>query len=1423
MKRLKKAYKTERIDKDKLHQALHILKELKNPHYIDVENDVEGYFENMRVSDPEGYSFFVEDEKADGISETSDDSTEESEQTQADKDILEEQKIEREFNEKDPIQKNKFVNERQSIFVNDFPELDVSDKIDKTNEIKVSLAPGENQIPTNIVYEVGWEPKSFPGLFPDGRNDYHETRLVPISMQNYFEQRLLNYDRRFAQNTAYMFASFACQEKNVLERNVRVAQVRGTKHSKGGINPLNDPYRVLEACPGTPVFFKKKKQEFIARLENLGPFHLFFTLSCGEKRYSENFTPFFNQIHELKHLKFRYIIEDGREIVEVEHEQQWIELGDFLKDNYQSQHEFIKEHVLSQTLTFDHRVQEFIQTIMMSKSTGLPVKYYSYRVEFQLRGAAHIHGTIWVDFEKYFEHQIWEETGNKILDFKTTTSKKPDKVKEVVEENKLINVKNEEIINERNRRVKLMLHVFDQLRNQTFGTGEHSTQEMTDMLVDFSNRWICVSLKNSRTRQLCLDLQQHTCSKRYCLKCRTSCRFRYPRFPILETIIAVPVSIKYPDEEVCNEMVKLRTSILKSVRNILENEGKMENIINEVGKNELTEIIEVDENVCLLEDIIEFYTMKMGKVIKTEFSEKHKTKVCQLYEFIFGTVKTWPLTGFIRGIENTQNYLSIQDLKELLNVMKDIQESDNHSKRKKDIARERMELLLEVAEVPGKDFEEKYEAYKGALSITQRGYEIILTRDTDEIFINNYNPEYLRAWDANIDVQVTLDYFAVITYITDYKMKDESGTLEHIKAALKEGNADSLKEQLKHVAHTFMTHRKAGESEILYKLFSFLCFTNSNITATWMPTGFIDNMSRFLRAVSDEEAQHLENVVLHNGKLHQETFNLYDKFLQKPDNLPISYAQFVQRYKSGVDPRCENYSLTQEFFDYVPNIDFNQGPNVETHQTNNDFEEKTGGATCFTNSKDKKKLRSRKTALKNIPDDDFIFEHGSNEMKKRLPRYIPLKNSQWMQLRSKCVVRFHKINQTKDAHEFHFSEMQKYLPFQKEEELFPNNFDSCLKKYNESKDIIFYMKSKIFPHMENVQEGRKNAEIVDANIGTDLDPMGEAEDFLARDEGVTEDPDAQIFNPENCDAQDNLKFTSIGDRTFRKIEVQGDDTLLAKTRGLDPEQRAAVETVVEYARKLKMFEMRPNENIKPEPLRLLIHGNAGTGKSHIVDVIAQLAHKTFSFNASGNDPEHPYILKLAYTGTASDLVEGQTIHKALGLPCNNSAVPLGDKMRDMRRIQLKELKMIIVDEVSLVWADPLYQMHFRLSKEIRQNSLTFGGLPMVVVGDQLQIKPISSSFNFGIPSNPKFALADSLLRLWDEFERIELKTNHRSGQFKDYADVLNRLRVGQMTEYDIQKLESRVFPRHSTDLPADAIFVSGENKTVNEYNMKKTK
>ena len=78
---------------------------------------------------------------------------------------------------------------------------------------------------------------------------------------------------------------------------------------------LADPYRVLEKSPGTPIYMRTKKFELIARLENLGPFNLFFTLSCGEKRYNENFTPLLTEIPELKDIEMRYIYDNGREEV----------------------------------------------------------------------------------------------------------------------------------------------------------------------------------------------------------------------------------------------------------------------------------------------------------------------------------------------------------------------------------------------------------------------------------------------------------------------------------------------------------------------------------------------------------------------------------------------------------------------------------------------------------------------------------------------------------------------------------------------------------------------------------------------------------------------------------------------------------------------------------------------------------------------------------------------------------------------------------------------------------------------------------------------------------------------------------------------------------------------------------------------------
>ena len=347
---------------------------------------------------------------------------------------------------------------------------------------------------------------------------------------------------------------------------------------------------------------RTKKYELIARLENLGPFNLFFTLSCGEKRYNENFTPFFKEFPELTDLEMQYVIENGREEVVIKvpgTEDSWESMDKFLKENYQSKHEIIRENVLSQTLTFNHRVQEFIKQIMMNKDSPFSVKYYSYRVEFQLRGAAHCHGTIWVDFEKYFEKVIEEDSNGerKYQDMKKTRSTNPQKKEDVRKENEKINKINTDLRNEITAKVNVMNNIFTKLSDQELGsenTDKTEEDESITELKKFADRWISVSLKDPRTKHLVQELNTHVCTRKSCLKYSGHCRFRFPRFPTLETLVAVPAKVKYSDEKERETQIEHSKQIKEKVRNVLENVDIMK-MINNINKEEIEQYMEKEK------------------------------------------------------------------------------------------------------------------------------------------------------------------------------------------------------------------------------------------------------------------------------------------------------------------------------------------------------------------------------------------------------------------------------------------------------------------------------------------------------------------------------------------------------------------------------------------------------------------------------------------------------------------------------------------------------------------------------------------------------------------------------------------------------------------------------------------------------------
>ena len=177
------------------------------------------------------------------------------------------------------------------------------------------------------------------------------------------------------------------------------------------------------------------------------------------------------------------------------------------------------------------------------------------------------------------------------------------------------------------------------------------------------------------------------------------------------------------------------------------------------------------------------------------------------------------------------------------------------------VEKTRLEALLAKAGIVDSTENSAVEIYQEALSVSSCGYKIIHKRDIDEVFVNNYNPEWILNWNANMDIQLCLDYYAGLTYISDYYSKDDTGTTSFIREALKQAENDSLRSKLSLVAHTFLTHRQIGESEAFYKILPQLNMKSSNIETVFVPTGFKKNRSKFLKKLTEKEADSVNHII----------------------------------------------------------------------------------------------------------------------------------------------------------------------------------------------------------------------------------------------------------------------------------------------------------------------------------------------------------------------------------------------------------------------------------------------------------------------------------------------------------------------------------------------------------------------------------
>ena len=259
-----------------------------------------------------------------------------------------------------------------------------------------------------------------------------------------------------------------------------------------------------------------------------------------------------------------------------------------------------------------------------------------------------------------------------------------------------------------------------------------------------------------------------------------------------------------------------------------------------------------------------------------------------------------------------------------------------------------------------------------------------------------------------------------------------------------------------------------------------------------------------------------------------------------------------------------------------------------------------------------------------------------------------------------------------------------------------------------------------------------------------------------------------------------------------------------------------VNMTIKYAK--DVVKSRRMGNKSPNPIYIIGHGGAGAGKSTVINIVTKWCHTILAQH--GDDHGYPYIIKTAFTGTAASNIDGQTLHTSFGFNFDNKHYSLNDKSRDEKRTLFKNLRIIIIDEISMVKADMIYQLDLKLQEIKERMGIPFGGVSILAFGDLLQLRPVLGAFPFEKPKNPEFHATFELHDRWKMFKVLNLNINHRQGNDKQYAETLNRIRVGKLTEEDIAILKTRERPVNHPDLKNVSLYIIPTRKSCAKYNKK---
>ena len=652
-----------------------------------------------------------------------------------------------------------------------------------------------------------------------------------------------------------------------------------------------------------------------------------------------------------------------------------------------------------------------------------------------------------------------------------------------------------------------------------------------------------------------------------------------------------------------------------------------------------------------------------------------------------------------------------------------------------------------------------FDDYIKCIRSSLKAPKVFLERKTKDMRINLFNEGILCAWKANLDIQIVLEPYGCASYIVGYISKSQRGMSAQLDAAAKEarkGNLD-LKKQVRHIGNVFSNCVEVSAQEAVY----------------------LDLQIPLTKCTRD--------IVFVNTSVPEERI-----FLLKPkaalDELPaestdVESDNVIQRY-SKRPKQLSKYCLA----DNVSKVDiiYPKGNKVP-EKVNDKNDDDQGNSSSSNESED------------SLDDDnsqgsDLLYKtkNGIKYKKRKVPR----------------IIRYVKYNKKKDPENYFREQLMLFVPWRNEQKDLLGSFDTYEAHYNSVQTSLIPKRNEYEHHIEELELARQMMEDEQREYDQTA-PNAEQENREAEEEGSKESEQFVYFNPSRVvehrhyDIGIELQSTC----SVPPVETSGimlpDDEYLTLLRSLNLRQREFFNHIVHWIK------------CKDEPVYAFLTGGAGVGKSVVIRALYQTLYRILNLK-DGENPDDKRILLCAYMGFAAFNISGQTIcsafHKKMYQGTYNHLS--ADELNTFR-IKYRHLKVVIIDEISMVGNMTLSFIDTRL-QQLTGAKAAFGGLSVIAVGDLYQLKPVG---DFLICLDLKAGASSLARNLWKElFTMYELVDIMRQKDDLAFAQLLNRLRLNEMTEEDKQVLQTRVFDRDTGDYPKDAVHLFARNFYVKKHN-----